>query len=451
MENSNNNVLRLSVLVVDREPDVRRMLCIFLEAEGHSAVAAGNFRNALAEAGKQYFDLALIDLRLETESDRDLIAKLRVTCPWIKLVICTDASIDAVTDAIKPGAFDYLKKPFTHSSVSHVIGKVAEVRLLEQKLSALEQVYNEALPEVMLKSSNTAMQWMLATAGQVADSEVTILIRGERGTGKNVLARAIHCWSGRSKKPFATLSCSDLSAELLESELFGHAKGSFTGALLDYPGQISACHGGTIFLDDIEDMPLSVQAKLLGFIKKQTYERAGDFFSRKADVRIVVATNADLESEIKSGRFREDLFYMLNVVEIIIPPLRERKEDILPIAEHFLAFFARQNHTQAIGFSEKVGDALTSHDWPGNIRELRNTVERAVLLHNGPEIGIQDIFAQQGALVKLPSLGDPVPLEKIEELHIRRVLATATSIEEATRVLKVGPVTLWRKRKKYGI
>ena len=291
-------------------------------------------------------------------------------------------------------------------------------------------------------------------ARQVADSEATILIRGESGTGKTILANAIHSWSGRSSKPFATISCPTLSAELLESELFGHAKGSFTGALHDYPGRISACEGGTLFLDEIGDLPLSIQAKLLRVLQGKVYERVGDLETRKANVRILAATNIDLESAVKTGRFREDLFYRLDVVEIIIPPLRDRREDIVSLAEGLLVFFARQNHRRILGFAEEASEALKNYDWPGNVRELRNAIERSVLLCTDDRIRIHHFplklkpleSASRGARA-----GDPVTMEELERTHIRRVLASSRSIEEACRILGMDSVTLWRKRKKYGL
>jgi len=452
MKNQGGGVASLSILVVDDEPNIRRTMCIFLESEGHTVNAVGNSKDALAEASRRYFDLALIDLRLGTESGMDLITSMHAVCPWIKLVVCTaHASIDSAVEAMKRGAFDYLAKPFTHIQLGHVTKKIAEVKALERKISALQEIYDEAVPEVVLDSLSTVMRQTLAIARQVADSEATILILGESGTGKNILARAVHSWSKRSAKPFGTVSCPSLSAELLESELFGHAKGAFTGALLDYPGRISVCREGTLFLDEIGDLPLPIQAKLLRFLQEKEYERVGDLTTRKADVRIIAATNTDLEAAVKAGRFREDLFYRLNVIEVTVPPLRARKEDILPLAERFLAFFARQNHRQALGFTERATEALTTHYWPGNVRELRNAIERAVLLCNGPEIDTHNLFSSPGLVERVPSIGDPVPLERIEELHIRQVLASSKSIEEASKILQVDSVTLWRRRRKYGI
>ncbi len=447
-----NGPLVLSILVVDDEPNIRKTLGIALEAEGHHVTAVSNGKDALAEANARYFDLALVDLRLGSESGIDLIGNLHAICPWIKCIVITAyASIDTAVEAMRRGAFDYLPKPFTNNQVSVLVGKVFEVRTLEQKVAALQERLKEFVPEAVIESRSPAMQRALAMARQVADSEATILIRGESGTGKTILAHAIHSWSGRSSKPFGTVSCPSLSAELLESELFGHAKGSFTGALRDYPGRIAACEGGSLFLDEIGDLPLSIQAKLLRVLQEKAYERVGDLKTRKANVRIIAATNIDLESAIKTGRFREDLFYRLNVVEITIPALRERQEDIVPLAEVLLAFFARQNHRRIQGFSQEASKALRNYEWPGNVRELRNVVERSVLLCKEAHVGIHHLPLKLKPLEREPSAGDLVTMEELERTHIRRVLASSKSIEEACRILGMDSVTLWRKRKKYGL
>jgi len=442
----------LSILIVDDEPNIRKTLSISLEAEGHHVTAVGNPKEALAEADARYFDLALVDLRLGSESGIDLIGKLQAICPWVKCVVITAyASIDTAVEAMRRGAFDYLPKPFTHDQVSVLVGKVSEVRTLEQKVASLQERLRESVPEAVIESRSPSMQRALAMARQVADSDATILIRGESGTGKTILAHAIHSWSGRSSKPFGTISCPTLSTELLESELFGHAKGSFTGALRDYPGRIAACEGGTLFLDEIGDLPLSIQAKLLRVLQEKVYERVGDLETRKANVRILAATNIDLEAAVKTGRFREDLFYRLDVVEIVVPPLRDRREDIVPLAEALLAFFARQNHRRILGFAEEASEALKNYEWPGNVRELRNAIERAVLLCTDDRVGVHHFPLKLKASERLPGAGDPVTMEELEKTHIRRVLASSRSIEEACRILGMDSVTLWRKRKKYGL
>lgn len=442
----------LSVLIVDDEPNIRKTLAIALEAEGHRVVAVSNFKDAVAEASRRFFDMALVDLRLGTESGLELIPALLTNCPWLKIVVITAyASIDTAVEAMRRGAFDYLPKPFTLDQVMLVIRKITEVRTLEQKVAALQEALSEAAPEADLTSRSPAMQKTLALAQKVADSDATLLIRGESGTGKTILARAIHSWGRRAASHFGVVSCPSLSAELLESELFGHVKGAFTGALRDHLGRIAACEGGTLFLDEIGDLPLPLQAKLLRVLQEKEYERVGEVVTRKADVRIITATSVDLAAAVAAGRFREDLFYRLNVVDIVVPPLRQRREDILPLAERLLAFFARQNHRHILGFSAAAQAALQQYPWPGNVRELRNVIERAVLLSTGETIGVECLPMHLTPAPSSPQVGDLVPLETIEELHIRRVLTASKSLEEAAQVLGMDPVTLWRRRKKYGL
>jgi NtrC-family two-component system response regulator AlgB len=266
-----------------------------------------------------------------------------------------------------------------------------------------------------------------------------------------VFAKAIHNWSPRSGKTLAVISCPSVPSELLESELFGHVKGAFTGAVRDNPGRLAACEGGTLFLDEIGDMALPVQAKLLRFIQDKEYERLGDSVVRRADVRIIAATNADLEKRVTQGRFREDLFYRLNVISLTIPPLRDRKEDIMPMATDLLAFFCEANHRQLLDFAQGARELLTAYTWPGNVRELRNTIERAVILGSGNEVKSSDLPGNILPAPSVPVIGDRVPLAVVEELHIRRIMASAATLQEAADLLGIDQATLWRRRKTYGI
>lgn len=442
----------LNILVVDDEVNIRKTLSVCLETEGHKVIAVSNFQDALAEASRRSFELAFVDLRLGTDNGLDLIPALLTTTPWLKIIVITVyASIDTAVEAMRRGATDYIPKPFTPTQIKLAVQKVFEMRTLEQRVATLQEDLGRAHPEIDFSSTNPMMQRAINLAHQVASSEATILLRGESGTGKTVLARAIHSWSNRTTKPISIISCPSFSAELLESELFGHVKGAFTGAVRDNPGRIAACEGGTLFLDEISDLPLSLQPKLLRFVQDKEYERVGDCITRKADVRIIAATNVNLEKAVEEGRFREDLFYRLAVIQIEIPPLRERPDDVVALAERLLVFHGRSNHRSFVGFTKESLQALREYHWPGNVRELSNVIERAAILCRTDHISMECLPAILLPGDFAPKIGDPVTIEKIEEQHIRQVLAKTKSLQEATEILGIDQATLWRRRKKYGI
>ena len=439
-------------LVVDDEANIRRMLAICLETEGYRVTAVSNFDDALMGATRKSFDVAFVDLRLGTADGLELIPALLVATPWLKIVVITAyASIETAVEAMKRGATDYLPKPFTPAQVKLAIHKVFDIRKLEQKVTFLREDLGRSHFDVDFSSTTAVMTRAVNLARQAAPSEATILIRGESGTGKTVLAKAIHAWSERAAMPFSVISCPSLSSELLESELFGHVKGAFTGAVRDNPGRISMCDRGTLLLDEIGDLPLSLQSKLLRFVQEKEFERIGDYATRRADVRIIAATNIDLEKSVREGRFREDLYYRLKVIQIDIPPLRERPDDIVSLARGLLNFFGKSCHKDFLGFTEAALDRLKSYPWPGNVRELRNVIERAVILSPGDRVGIDHLPENMQTPVAAVRIGDPVSLDKIEEEHIRRVLASTRSLQEAADLLGIDQATLWRRRKQYGI
>jgi NtrC-family two-component system response regulator AlgB len=452
MKSGATNQCGLRILVVDDEAAIRRTLAVCLETEGHEVIPVSNGQDALAEVGRGFFDLAFLDIRLAASSGLDLISPLLAASPWTKIIIITAyASIETAVEAMRRGASDYIAKPFTPSQVKLAVHKISELKKLESHVAALQEQLEHSSPELTFSSHNPAMNRAIHLARQVAPTDATALLRGESGTGKTVLARAMHQWSHRSGRDFATISCPSLSAELLESELFGHVKGAFTSAIRDNPGRIASCEGGTLLLDEIGDLPLSIQPKLLRFLQDRAYERVGESTTRKADVRLLAATNTDLEEAVAKGRFRDDLLYRLNVIQIEIPPLRERQEDILELAGSMLLFFGRLNHKTFAGFTSVAQAAIKNYRWPGNLRELRNVCERAAILCAADHVGVEYLLDKMRTVEPASRLGDHVSLSRIEEEHIRRVLASTKSLQEAAEILGIDQATLWRRRKQYGI
>ncbi len=442
----------LNILVVDDEKNIRTTLCYCMESEGHAVIAVASIKEAMHEAKRLSFDIAFIDLRLENENGLDLIPLLLAESPWIKIVVVTaNASIQTAVEAMRRGAADYIEKPFTSAQVKHLTRTLGHIRDLESEITALREDRRRFAPESLLKSTNPEMQRIIETLHKAATSEAMILIRGESGTGKSAFARTIHNLSRRAKRPMMIVSCPAVPSELLESELFGHARGAFTGAVKENPGRIAACEGGTLFLDEIGDMALPIQAKLLRFTQDKEYERLGETQSRKANVRILTATNANLEQRVADGRFREDLFYRINVININVPPLRDRREDIIDIAKDFCTYFSHTNHKNIRGFDESAQKAILEHSWPGNVRELRNAIERAVILGGYEVISADDLPENIVPRSDLPSIGAAISLATLEELHIRNILSKSGSIQAAAEILDIDPATLWRKRKTYGI
>ncbi len=442
----------MNILVIDDEANIRKTVRMYLKSNGHACTVAGSLEEALQCSRKDRFDVALLDLRLGAENGLDLISTLLGDNPELKIVVMTAySSVDTAVSAMKLGAFDYIGKPFNPAQIDVILAKAEKIRNMENRLSALDSDLKTLHPDGILDSANPAMRRILEMAHQVAGSDAIVLLRGESGTGKTVLAKAIHRWSRRADAPFGVISCPSLSPELLASELFGHLKGAFTGAMKDNPGRVAACDHGTLFLDEIGDLPQSIQPQLLRFIQDKEYEPVGATRTHRADVRIIAATNVPLEEAVRERRFREDLFFRLNVFQLEIPPLRERPEDIDRLASEMLAFFARNNHKHIVGFSEAAGQALHAYPWPGNLRELRNAVERGVILAVGDTVELAHLPETLYASGTSRRADEMCSLSELEKHHIARVIAVTASLQEAAEKLGIDQTTLWRKRKQYGL
>ncbi len=443
----------MRILIVDDEPAIRRTTRIALETAGHEVADVPNSQRATKAIDEEPFDAVFLDLKLGVEDGLDVLARLLKAQPGLHVVMFTAfANIATAVEAMRRGAFDFVPKPFTPDQIRGLLAKVERSRGLQTKMRALENDFAAASPPVDLDSAEPMAQRALAVAFKAAETSASILILGPSGTGKSVLAREIHRRSAQHAGAFVTVSCPSLSRELLESELFGHVRGSFTGAVADSVGKVAAADGGTLFLDEIGEMPLEIQPKLLRLLQEREYERVGEARPRRANVRVVAATNRNLAEDVKAGRFREDLFYRINVISVGLPGLRERPADLARLAEGCRMFFAARLGKKNSAFSPAVLAAFAGYAWPGNIRELRNVIERAVILAAGETIELRDLpdefrgQSQPGFVV-----GGRVTLDELETEHIRRILAQARNLDEAARILGIDPATLYRKRQKLGL
>ncbi|MEO8840496.1 MAG: sigma-54 dependent transcriptional regulator [Kofleriaceae bacterium] len=439
------------VLIVDDEKNIRTTLTMCLESMGCTVTGASTTEAALAAAERTAFDLAFVDLRLGDEDGMALLPRLLAARPGLAAIVVTAyATIDTAVQAIKLGAVDYLPKPFTPAQIRLVVEQVLARRATERKVADLEAQLADELPGIDLSSRAPKMIAAFELAGRAAASDAPILLRGENGTGKSVLARYVHARSKRAGQSYVTVNCPTLSEDLLASELFGHAIGAFTGAVRDQSGRVESAEGGTLLLDEIGEITPALQAKLLRFVQDKEFERVGEARTRHADVRVIAATNRDLDADVKAGRFREDLLFRLNVIEIHVPPLRERGEDILEIARKFLAFFARAANRPTPTLAPDAEHALAAYAWPGNVRELRNAMERAIILFPGNVVGMAALPERIAPHpTTSPRLGGDFTLDQIEREHIERVIARTATLDDAASVLGIDSSTLYRKRKRY--
>lgn len=447
------------VLVVDDEKSIVSTIEAALVDAGHTVETADSGEMAITHMRRQVPDILLSDLRMDGMSGLDLLNKAREYFPSTTVVIMTAyGSIDTAVSAMKNGAYDFLVKPFTPEQLDHLIGRIEEFRRLRDENTRLRDQVETLSEPSTIASHNAKMLKLLETAKKVAVTDSTVLITGESGTGKTLLAKTIHDASVRAKGPFAVVNCATLSENLLESELFGHIRGAFTGAVKDKTGRLQLADAGTVFLDEIGEISPNLQTKLLRFLQEREFERVGDTKTIHVDVRIIAATNKDLEREVKEGRFREDLYFRLNVIDLHMPSLRQRPEDIPALAEQLLARAFAAISKQPRPLDEQARRAVMTYAWPGNIRELKNALERAAILCAGDFVTVEDL--PDRVLEQTQQPGSPPPLaitptdaslEDLEKQHIQHVLATTRTLEEAASVLGINLSTLWRKRRRYNL
>ena len=445
------------LLVVDDDPVTVNLLKEVLTKEGYEVITALSGEEAMARGMEDFFDIVITDMRLGDQDGMEVLRSFKKLAPETTVIMITAfGSIETAIEAIREGAFDYISKPFKLDEIKFTIRRALEQRRLLQENRFYRQ---ELLSKYQFKNvigRTSQMFQVYKTIAKVADTKSTVLLYGERGTGKELIARSLHYNSHRNDRPFIPVDCASLVENLMESELFGHVRGAFTGALITKKGLFEEANGGTIFLDEVTNLSLSIQAKLLRFLQEHEIKRVGGTESIKVDVRVIAAANQLLEPLVNSDKFREDLFDRLNVVSIILPPLRERIEDIPLLANHFLQKFSEENHKNISHISPETLEILTQYSWPGNVRELENTIERAVILSIHPIILPEDLpqkFLQAVAEKRPEKIQEKqplfpeklLPLKEIEKSYVLRVLQeTKGNKKKASEILGIDRTTLYR-------
>ncbi|MDR3627910.1 MAG: sigma-54 dependent transcriptional regulator [Ignavibacteriaceae bacterium] len=437
------------VLVVDDEINILKVIELSLSSQGFTPEIFSNPLDALKRAQEIYFDIAFIDLKMEPIDGLQTLARLKNISPDTTTVLMTaHGSIETAVEAIKGGAYDYITKPFTHKEFIHLAERVFEHHILLKEVQGLRAQIEENYADGEIITQNFQMREILKLSKDIADSDLPVLIEGESGTGKEILARYIHANSKRSSNPFVPINCAAIPESLFESEIFGHIKGSYTGAMRDRIGRFEMGDQGTVFLDEVGEIANPMQVKLLRFLQNMEFERVGENITRKINVRIISATNRNIDDDIKSGDLREDFYYRLSGIRIKLPPLRERKEDIPHLSEYFLKKYSPENE---IRLSPEALKLLNEYSWPGNIRELENMINRAIVLAKDnivkPEYFPNEIFhtSERQFTELIPTLND------VEKSYIIEVLKNHPNPKDASQILGISLTTLWRKRKEYKI
>jgi DNA-binding NtrC family response regulator len=438
------------ILVVDDEPMVCLALTNWLKEENYLAKGAEDGPQAIAALREENWDIMLLDLRMPGMDGMEVLKQVKEIAPQTVVIIMTAyASIPGAVQAMKEGAYDYIVKPLDVDQLTLMLKRIVEHQQLITENILLRKRLTEQYEFEDIIGKSEAMQSVFETIQAVADTSATVLITGETGTGKELVARAIHSNSSRRYGPFVATSCGALPETLLESELFGYEKGAFTGADRTKKGRFELAHGGTLFLDEVGDISMKTQIKLLRVLQERTFRRLGGTDAIEVDVRVIAATNRDLMAAIKEGSFRSDLYYRFNVVSIHLPPLRERKEDIPLLAAHFIHKYNLEFNKNFDRLERKALDLMKDYHWPGNVRELENVIERAVVIDQGPEVKVKHLpFCN----VELPPVGDPRTLLEVEKQHIEKMLERHEwNIAKTARILNIDRTTLHKKIKKLGL
>ena len=457
MKTTTNHAYR--ILLADDQSDIRDALRLLLKREGYETHGVASPAEALAAIESREFDAVLMDLNYarDTTSGQeglDLLSRIQMVDSTLPLIVMTAwSSVEIAVEAMRRGARDFIPKPWENNRLLAIIRTQIDLRQALRKASRLEAenrlLRSESRPTMIAESP--VMQPVLELIGRIGPSDANVLITGEHGTGKEVVAQTLHALSTRASRPMVTVNAGGLSEGVFESELFGHVKGAFTDARTDRVGRFELAEGGTLFLDEIANVPLNLQAKLLRVLETGELERVGSSTTRRVDVRVLAATNADVNSEISAGRFRQDLLFRLNTIEIHLPPLRERREDILLLAHHFLRGYAQRYRKTISGFDAAATQLLREHPWPGNVRELDHAVERGVLLSTGPLLHAADLGLRAPAPAGSPRL-EEMSLDEVERHLIQRTLARHDSnVSQAAKALGLSRSALYRRLQKYGL
>ncbi|HET7001445.1 MAG TPA: sigma-54 dependent transcriptional regulator [Puia sp.] len=442
---------RGNILLIDDEEKLRHLLKRIISLEGFIVYEAESLKAGLRQLEKEPIEVILCDVRLPDGDGVEFIDKVKLKYPQVEIIMLTAyGNIAAGVQSIKSGAFDYLTKGNDNERIIPLLDRAMEKVRLQKRVSQLEQRIEKKYTFESIIGHSELILNAVSQAKKVAPTDATVLLLGETGTGKEVFAQAIHHASRRSGKPFVAINVSSFSKELLESELFGHLAGAFTNAMKDKRGLIEEADGGTLFLDEIGEMAFDLQAKLLRVLETSEFLKVGDTKPTKVDVRLVTATNRDLETEVSDGKFREDLFYRLNLFTIELPSLRARKEDIPLLADHFLHLYAAKTNGRVSGMDKEFINRLTEHEWKGNIRELKNVIERAVILANNTELTVSNLPLDFQSLQHRGRTLSAFELASMEKLHIQRVLNhTKGNKMAAAKLLNIGLTTLYRKIEEY--